>query len=60
MSDERKKRLLLDSEVRNNPMAATIDPAIVTARQPNRSVSAEASGPESSGVAINKLPMTAV
>ncbi len=55
-----KKRNLLDSEVRNNPMAATIDPAIVTARQPNRSVSAEASGPESSGVAINKLPMTAV
>jgi hypothetical protein len=41
-------------------MAATIDPAIVTARQPNRSVSAEASGPESSGVAINKLPITAV
>lgn len=41
-------------------MAATIDPAIVTARQPKRSVSDEASGPDSNGVAMNKLPMTAV
>lgn len=58
--NKNKKTVLLDNDVRNNPSAATIDPAIVTDRQPNRSVNEEASGPESSGVAINKLPMTAV
>lgn len=54
------KSVLLDKEVRNSPRDATMDPAMVTVRQPKRSVSEEANGPESSGVAINKLPITAV